>query len=217
MIKQLFQTQSITIIGGADGPTSIYILSSYLWQIIVILICVIALSVFGTCKLIKSIRNHNKGKIILWSFVLLILTLVFVIPVWNFFETRKKMKILEADIYTTKTEEKYCGFPTEANDFNYFSENNKNIEVYIGFAGTGFIIKKTLETNHFKCIKVIYGSGVSVVAEEDFTGTVEGNVFRLDNDNNEFFILKNNVIRYFYQNEEYLIYDIIDNNMTYKI
>lgn len=105
MFKQLLQAQSISIIGGADGPTSIYVSPAYLWQIIVILICVIALIVFGICGLIKNIKKNNKVKIILWSFVLFILILlVFIIPAWNFIETRKKMKMLEADVFTTRKE-----------------------------------------------------------------------------------------------------------------
>lgn len=219
MFKQLLQAQSISIIGGADGPTSIYVSSACLWQIIAIILCVIALIVFGICKLVKNIKKSNKVKILLWSSVLFILIfLVFIIPIWNLIETRKQMKMLETEIFTASiNEEKYYGFATEANDFNYFFENNKIIEVYVGFAGTGFVIAKTLGTDQFTCRKVIYGSGVPVVAEEFFTGTVNDNIFRLNNDNNEFFILDNNVIRYFYQNEEYQIYDIIDNNITYKI
>lgn len=219
MFKQLLPAQSISIIGGADGPTSIYVSSACLWQIIAIILCVIALIVFGICKLVKNIKKSNKVKILLWSSVLFILIfLVFIIPIWNLIETRKQMKMLETEIFTASiNEEKYYGFVTEANDFNYFFENNKIINVDIGFGGTGFVIGKPLGTNQFKCIKEIYGSGVSIVAEDSFIGTIDGNVLRFDNDTNEFFILENNVIRYFYQNEEYQIYDIIDNNMTYKI
>lgn len=219
MFKQLLQAQSISIIGGADGPTSIYVSSACLWQIIAIILCVIALIVFGICKLVKNIKKSNKVKILLWSSVLFILIfLVFIIPIWNLIETRKQMKMLETDIFTASiNEEKYYGFATEANDFNYFFENNKIINVDIGFGGTGFVIGKPLGINQFKCIKEIYGSGVSIVAEDSFIGTIDGNVLRFDNDNNEFFILDNNVIRYFYQNKEYQIYGIIDNNITYKI
>ena len=57
MLKQLFQVLSISIIGGADGPTSIYVSSAYLWQF---LLCVIALIVFGIYRLIKNIKNRKK-------------------------------------------------------------------------------------------------------------------------------------------------------------
>ena len=97
------------------------------------------------------------------------------------------MKMLETEIFTASiNEEKYYGFVTEANDFNYFFENNKIINVDIGFGGTGFVIGKPLGTNQFKCIKEIYGSGVSIVAEDSFIGTIDGNVLRFDNDTNEF-------------------------------
>lgn len=212
MFKQLLQAQSISIIGGADGPTSIYVSPLFTWQIIAIIICFAGLIGFVIYRLIRNIKKSNKAKIILWSSVLFILIALWgIVPVWNFIEIRKNLKMLESDIIAVDTDEMYYGFLTEANDFNYFSEHNKIIEVNIGFAGTGFVIGKPLGNNQFKCIKETYGSGVPVIAEDSFIGSIEENVFRIDSD--EFFILENNVIKYFNQNVEYQIYDIIDNDI----
>ena len=89
MFKQLLQAQSISIIGGADGPTSIYVSPLFTWQIIAIIICFAGLIGFVIYRLIRNIKKSNKAKIILWSSVLFILiALGVIVPVWNFIEIR---------------------------------------------------------------------------------------------------------------------------------
>lgn len=100
LIDQLYKAAAITIIGGADGPTSIYISSVALWQIFLLVILLLAFIVFGICRLIKNIKDKNKLKAILWSCVLfLLMTSIIIISVWNFIETRNRLKMLDFMYY----------------------------------------------------------------------------------------------------------------------
>lgn len=77
MLKQLFQVLSISIISGADGPTSIYVSSAYLWQF---LLCVIALIVFGIYRLIKNIKKNNwKGYLLCFSSAIISLIVILIL------------------------------------------------------------------------------------------------------------------------------------------
>ena len=79
-MKQLSQCIAISIIGGADGPTSIYIAPDN-WGAVAIIVLLIAaffgLFAFVVYKLIKSIKNQNKAKTIIFA----VLTSVFAIIV----------------------------------------------------------------------------------------------------------------------------------------
>ena len=100
MIDQLYKAAAIAIIGGADGPTSIYISYVALWQIFLLVILLLAFIVFGICRLIKNIKDKNKLKAILWSCVLfLLMTSIIIISVWNFIETRNRLKMLDFMYY----------------------------------------------------------------------------------------------------------------------
>ncbi len=122
MINQLHQAASITIIGGADGPTSIYILSSDLWrQIAAVAVCFFALTGFGIYRLVKSIRNHDKAKTLLWSIVLFILlSLPFFALVFEILETRNNLKKFASELSAImKVEDVYC-YPVAADDAYFY-------------------------------------------------------------------------------------------------
>jgi len=79
-MKQLSQCIAIAIIGGADGPTSIYIAPDN-WGAVAFLVLLIAaffgLFAFVVYKLIKSIKSQNKAKTIIFA----VLTSIFTIMV----------------------------------------------------------------------------------------------------------------------------------------
>lgn len=212
-MKDLFQAQAITIIGGADGPTSIYVSSGAIWQLILLCVVFILFIVFGVYRLIKNIKKRKTVRIVIWTLILFLLFFLGVcIPVMN-----HMTKMTKYDEYFSFTiDDEYEGFPTEAEDFYYFYTHNKIINIHIGFAGTGFGLGRDLGNNQIKGIKEIYGSGVSVIAEDSFIGTIEGNKLKFDTEDNEYFLLENHVLRYFNQNKEYRIYDIVDDEIEYS-
>ena len=54
---------SIAIIGGADGPTSIYISKQSLWMLIIEIFICIVIFIFAIYGLIRSIKKKKNYKI----------------------------------------------------------------------------------------------------------------------------------------------------------
>ena len=74
-MNKLLEASAITIIGGADGPTSIYISSGAKLQLILILLIFIFFFIFG----IQNIKKHKTIRTIAWSVVLFLMISVVVL------------------------------------------------------------------------------------------------------------------------------------------
>ena len=207
-MDQLNEAISIAIIGGADGPTSIYISKQSLWMLIIEIIICIAIFIFAIYGLIRSIKKKK----IIKSVVCGIIILLVILPVIIFGVKRHKNLKEYQKFYENlglSEEKPNLGIYTEAEDFEYFIRNNKIINVDVDFAGTGFLIGKKLGDKEFKVVKEIYGSGVPVAAEETEIAILRENILYINE--NEYFILKDHVLKYFNKEKEYLIYSIEDN------
>lgn len=73
-MKQLMEAFQISIIGGADGPTTIYVCSktSLIYEIVFGL-----LFGFVIYKLIKNIKAKNRQKILIFGLVALLFVIIF--------------------------------------------------------------------------------------------------------------------------------------------
>ena len=207
-MDQLNEAISIAIIGGAYGPTSIYISKQSLWMLIIEIFIYIAIFIFAIYGLIRSIKKKKIIKSVVCGIIILLVNLPVII-----FGVKRHKNLKEYQKFYENlglSEEKTnLGIYTEAEDFEYFKRNNKIINVDVDFAGTGFLIGKKLGDKEFKVVKEIYGSGVPVAAEETEIAILRENILYINE--NEYFILKNHVLKYFNKEKEYLIYNIEDN------
>lgn len=62
-----YAAAQISIIGGADGPTTIYVAHGSLWTLVFAAVLCAAAFSFSVYKLIKSIKSRNKTGIIIFS------------------------------------------------------------------------------------------------------------------------------------------------------
>ena len=144
-MDQLNETISIAIIGGADGPTSIYISKQSLWILLIEIFICIAIFIFAIYGLIRSIKKKKIIKSIVCGIIILLVILPVII-----FGVKRHKNLKEYQKYYENlglSEEKpNFGIYTEAEDFEYFKRNNKiiNVDVDVAFAETGFLIGKKL-------------------------------------------------------------------------
>ena len=207
-MNQLEEAIAISIIGGADGPTSIYISKQSLWILIIEILICIAIFVFAIYGFIRSIRKKKIIKSVVCGIIILLVILPVIILGVKRHKILKKYQEFYENLRLLE-ETTNLGIYTEAEDFEYFKKNNKIINVDVDFAGTGFLIGKKLGEKEFKVAKEIYGSGVPVAAEETEIAILKENILYLNED--EYFILEDHVLKYFNKEKEYLIYSIEDN------
>ena len=206
-MNQLEEVIAISIIGGADGPTSIYISKQSLWLLIIEILVFLFIFGFAIYGFIKNIKKRKIRKSIIFGIIILILiSPVIIFGVKRYKIIKEYQKFYDNLFLSENTSE--LGIHTEAEDFEYFRKSNKLINVNIGSAGTGFLIGKKLGDNEFKVVKEIYGSGLPVVAEETELAILNNNILQINED--EYFILENHVLKYFNNKKEYLIYSIED-------
>ncbi len=202
------QYLSVAIIGGADGPTSIYVTKDGFLQII-LSCCLFGFAIFG---FVWSIKKKSKVRTVIYGAVIFLFmvycSVCAVTALMKLAESRKHINSIMNSENTRKgiVDADYEGYNVEADDYEYFSMNDIMISVYKGFAGTGFVIENETAAGQYKGKKVIFGSGVAVIAEDSFIGTVDGNILRLSDE--EYFVLENHVLRYFCGGDEYEIYNI---------
>lgn len=72
-MEKLLEASAISIIGGADGPTSIYVSSGAKWQLVLMLLIFISFIAFGIFRLIQGIKKHKTIRTVIWSVILSIL------------------------------------------------------------------------------------------------------------------------------------------------
>ena len=68
-MNQFNEALSISIIGGADGPTSIFISKQSLWMVIIELIIITAIFVFAICGFVKNIKKKKIIKAIVYGII----------------------------------------------------------------------------------------------------------------------------------------------------
>lgn len=206
-MNQLEEALAIGIIGGADGPTSIYISKQSLWLIIIEIIIFLFIFAFAIYGFVKNIKKRKIIKSIIYGIILLLVILPVTIFGVKRYKIIKEYQKFYDNLFSSENTAG-LGIYTEAEDFEYFRKSNKLINVNIGSAGMGFLISKKLGENEFKVVKEIYGSGVPVVAEETEIALLNNNILKISED--EYFILENHVLKYFNNKKEYLIYSIED-------
>ena len=75
-MNKILEASAITIIGGADGSTSIYVSSGAKWQLILILLIFIFFFIFGIIRLIQNIKKHKTiPAAIAWQGLLILYTI----------------------------------------------------------------------------------------------------------------------------------------------
>ena len=140
-MNQLDEAFSISIIGGADGPTTIYILNP--WLLVIELIILASLFVFAIFGFIKNIKKRKIVKSVVFGIIALSVILFISISAARTHKTLKENLKESIDLYEnlfSSESDANLGIYTEAEDFEYFRLNNKLINVDVDFAGTGFLI-----------------------------------------------------------------------------
>ena len=78
-MEKLLEASAISIIGGADGPTSIYVSSGAKWQLVLMLLIFISFIAFGIFRLIQNIKKHKPIRIVVWSVILFLMISIVVL------------------------------------------------------------------------------------------------------------------------------------------
>ena len=93
----LGQAAAIAIIGGADGPTSIYVDSKIFPPLIIVPLVLLAVVIF---LLVRSIIKKHKARTIVFS---ILIALIFIVSaalvVQNFAQARKRVLEIEKMLY----------------------------------------------------------------------------------------------------------------------
>ena len=131
-MEQLGEAIAIAIIGGADGPTSIYISKQSLWMIIIETIIILALSVLVICGFVRNIKRRKIIKSLIYGIIIfaafLFVTISAAIRHKNYKEKlRETIELYENPGQTENSTDQ--GIYTEAEDFEYFRKNNKLINI----------------------------------------------------------------------------------------
>ena len=215
----LFQAASIAIIGGADGPTSIYVSQkSGVWIFVLAAILTFVVLVLLILALVRNARKANKGKIILYSvligvFAFLMYAAFMIYEIFFMFEISRLQNIakkLHSENYSW-SDDSISAFPFEGEslvDLTDFA-----VVVDDDWAGRGFLFKM-IDEDCFKVTKEIFGSGVPITAEESYLAVLSGNVLGLDN--GECFVLEDGGLRYFSTDKEMPITGIYDAEIWFE-
>ncbi len=116
-MNQLDEALSISIIGGADGPTTIYILNP--WLLVIELIILTALFVFAIFGFIKNIKKRKIVKSVVFGIIALSVILFISISAARTHKTLKENLKESIDLYENLfSSESYTnlGIYTEAED-----------------------------------------------------------------------------------------------------
>ncbi len=93
----LEQAAAIAIIGGADGPTSIYVGSKFFWPPIIVSLVLLAVVIF---LLVRSIIKKHKARTIVFAILLaIILTVPAVFVFHSLTQAQKKAMEIEKMLY----------------------------------------------------------------------------------------------------------------------
>ena len=84
-MSQLNEALAISIIGGADGPTSIYITNGYFWSFIITACVIVAILVLSICGFVRNRKRGNKTKTIIWGIIGLTVILAILFFAVKFF------------------------------------------------------------------------------------------------------------------------------------
>lgn len=91
----------IGIIGGADGPTTIYVVKGAFWGLVVMLALYVLLFLFVMIRFIKNLKSKNKVRSIIYgSVVFLFLLLGIGIPLFKIGQIKQQMTEELESFYT---------------------------------------------------------------------------------------------------------------------
>ena len=92
---------AIGIIGGADGPTTIYVAEGSFWFLVVMLALYVLLFLFVMIRFIKNLKSKNKVRSIIYgSVVFLFLLLGIGIPLFRIGQIKQQMTEELESFYT---------------------------------------------------------------------------------------------------------------------
>lgn len=223
----LKQAASIAIIGGADGPTSIYVANGSLLTCILLYIAVpailFALAIFF---LARSIKKKQKARTIIFAILsgIFFLTPIFLILCPIILAHKEAAKIEKEFYQNYHADEQNIEVENAAESdvqesFDYYSIKDfselhgKCIAVAAGFAGISYIFHdKTVPPENgiiMTVDKFTHGSGLPVIgAEYDLPCSIENDTLTISS--NERFFIKDGILHFLYNDKEPSIYSIHD-------
>ena len=144
-MNQLFQAAAITIIGGADGPTSIYVGKEAVLQILVPCVLYLALLALAVFFLVRSVRRRKKAASVISAVLCIVLLLLPALII--FFHVTEIQKSAEKtaaasfeDFVHKKTDEDFIVFQgADTVPFESLDEDYRNV---IEKGGANFLLEK---------------------------------------------------------------------------
>ncbi|MBR6297023.1 MAG: sodium ion-translocating decarboxylase subunit beta [Treponema sp.] len=219
----LKQAASIAIIGGADGPTSIYVAKGSLLTFIILYIAVPAiLFTLAIFFLVRSIKKKQKARTIIFSILsgIFFLTPIFLIlcPIilahkeaariekefyQNYHADEQNIEVENAAESDVQESFDYYFSPISIKDFSEL--HGKCIETESGFAGVSYIFhNKTVPPEDgisMTVDKFTHGSGLPVIgAEYDLPCSIENDTLTISS--NEKFFIKDGILHFLYDDKE---------------
>ena len=89
-MDQIEEAIAIAIIGGADGPTSIYVGRGVFWTLVILLAVYLFLFIFVVIRFIKNLKNKNKVRSIIYGTVIFLFVLFTIgYPLFKIGQIRK--------------------------------------------------------------------------------------------------------------------------------
>lgn len=119
-MKNLYQILLISIIGRADGNTSIYVSDKSLFLIVLetlLIVFIKFLIIFSVYKFVQNIKHKNVKKSVLFGSVVMLALIVFISGLFEVFSDLKNIKMINQD-------EK---FNAEKGSVEIFYDNNESL------------------------------------------------------------------------------------------
>lgn len=119
-MKNLYQILLISIIGRADGNTSIYVSDKSLFLIVLEVLLIVFIKfliIFSVYKFIQNIKRKDIKKSVLFGSVVMLALIVFISGLFEVFSDLKNIKMINQD-------EK---FNAEKGSVEIFYDNNESL------------------------------------------------------------------------------------------
>lgn len=119
-MKNFYQILLISIIGRADGNTSIYVSDKSLFLIVLEILLIVFIKfliIFSVYKLVQNIKRKDIKKSVLFGSVVMLALIVFISGLFEVFSDLKNIKMINQD-------EK---FNAEKGSVEIFYDNNESL------------------------------------------------------------------------------------------
>ncbi len=119
-MKNLYQILLISIIGRADGNTSIYVSDKSLFLIVLEILLIVFIKfliIFSSYKFVQNIKHKDIKKSVLFGSVVMLALIVFISGLFEVFSDLKNIKMINQD-------EK---FNAEKGSVEIFYDNNESL------------------------------------------------------------------------------------------